>query len=142
MKNADRSSQRQTAGTLLLVIEEQRAVIEALRKEIAALSARVADLERRLGLNSPDSSKPPPGDGLSRPPRTGSPREKTGKSPGSQKGRKGETLAPAAAHSWPQISPAFSEEAAGRRLNSGCQPLSGGGHEAEAVVELLCAAAA
>jgi uncharacterized coiled-coil protein SlyX len=69
MENADRPSQSQTIETLLLVIEEQRAVIEAQRKEITALLARVAELERQLGLNSSNSSKPPSSDGLSRPPR-------------------------------------------------------------------------
>lgn len=93
MENADRPSQSQTIETLLLVIEEQRAVIEAQRKEIAALLARVAELERQLGLNSSNSSKPPSSDGLSRPPRTGSLREKTGKKSGGQKGHKGQTLA-------------------------------------------------
>lgn len=75
MENANRPSQSQTIETLLLVIEEQRAVIEAQRKEIATLSARVAELERRLGLNSSNSGKPPSSDGLRRPPRTGSLRE-------------------------------------------------------------------
>lgn len=93
MENAGPPSQRQTIETLLLVIEEQRAIIEAQRKEIVALSARVGELERRLGLNSSNSSKPPSSDGLSRPPRTGSLREKTGKKSGGQKGHKGQTLA-------------------------------------------------
>jgi transposase len=97
MEQADQPSHSQAIEALLAVIEEQRAVIETQRKDIAALSARVAELERRLGLNSSNSGKPPSSDGLSRPPRTGSLREKTGKKSGGQKGHKGETLARTAA---------------------------------------------
>jgi transposase len=35
------------------------AQIQTMRRENAALLARVAELERRLGLNSSNSSKPP-----------------------------------------------------------------------------------
>ena len=38
--------------------------------EIAALTARIAELERRLDLNSRNSGKPPSSDGLKKPPRT------------------------------------------------------------------------
>jgi transposase len=93
MEHADRPWQSQTIEALLSIIDEQRAIIEKQQKEIAALSARVAELEHRLGLNSTNSGKPPSSDGLSRPPRTGSLREKTGKKSGGQKGHKGETLA-------------------------------------------------
>jgi transposase len=86
MEHADQPSQSQAIETLLAIIETQR-------KEIAGLLARVSELERRLGLNSSNSSKPPSSDGLSRPPRTGSLREKTGKKSGGQKGHKGQTLA-------------------------------------------------
>ncbi len=60
--------------------------------EVAALTARVAELERRLGLNSRNSGKPPSSDGLKKPPRTQSLRERSGRKPGGQKGHKGETL--------------------------------------------------
>jgi len=93
MEQANQPSPSQTIETLLAIIAEQRAVNEAQRKEIAALTARVAELERRLGLNSSNSSKPPSSDGLSRPRRTSSLREKSGKKSGGQKGHKGETLA-------------------------------------------------
>jgi transposase len=39
--------------------EELNALIKAQAAEIAALKARVAELERRLGLNSSNSGKPP-----------------------------------------------------------------------------------
>ena len=49
--------------------EELIAVIAAQAAEIAALKARIAELERRLGLNSSNSGKPPSSDGLKKPPR-------------------------------------------------------------------------
>jgi transposase len=68
---------------------------EELLALVAELTARVAELERRLGLNSQNSSKPPSTDGLKKPPRVArvsSLREKSGKKSGGQKGHKGETL--------------------------------------------------
>jgi transposase len=59
------------------------------------LLARIAELERRLGLNSSNSAKPRSSDGLNKPerePRTRSLRERSGQPPGGQKGHKGETL--------------------------------------------------
>jgi transposase len=72
--------------------EELIALIRAQAAEIAALKERVAELERRLGLNSGNSGKPPSSDGLKKPPRTRSSREPSGMKPGGQKGHKGETL--------------------------------------------------
>ena len=72
--------------------EELIALIAALRAENASLKARIAELERRLGLNSSNSGKPPSSDGLKKPARVSSLRERSGKKPGGQKGHKGETL--------------------------------------------------
>jgi transposase len=72
--------------------EELIALIRAQAVEIAALKARVAELERRLGLNSSNSGKPPSSDGLKKPPRVRSQREPSNKPSGGQKGHKGETL--------------------------------------------------
>ena len=66
---------------------------------VLSQEARLCELERRLGLNSTNSGKPPSSDGLNKPPadkdkrrRRGSLREKSGRKPGGQKGHKGETL--------------------------------------------------
>ena len=70
------------------LIEKQAQVIERLE-------ARVAELERQLGLNSQNSSKPPSSDGLKKspkPPRTTSLRQSSGRASGGQKGHKGDTL--------------------------------------------------
>jgi transposase len=72
--------------------EELIALIAALRAENACLKARIAELERRLGLDSSNSGKPPSSDGLKKPARVNSLRERSGKKPGGQKGHKGETL--------------------------------------------------
>src|SRR5438105_4017128 len=69
--------------------EQSREELIAL---VAALRAQIAELERRLGLNSSNSGKPPSSDGLKKPARMSSLRERSGKKPGRQKGHKGETL--------------------------------------------------
>jgi transposase len=82
-------------------IEAAMAALQAenavLRSENAALIGRLAELERRLGLNSSNSGKPPSSDGLKEPLRVSSLRvsslrEPSGKKSGGQKGHPGETL--------------------------------------------------
>jgi hypothetical protein len=59
---------------------------------MAAMQARIAELERRLSLNSSNSGKPPSSYGLKKTVRVSSLREPSGKKPGGQKGHPGETL--------------------------------------------------
>jgi transposase len=75
-----------------VVITALRAEITLLRAENSALAERLAELERRLGLNSSNSGKPPSSDGLKKPARVSSLREASGKKTGGQKGHPGETL--------------------------------------------------
>jgi len=74
-----------------------RAALSQLSKDdlitlLLAQEARIAELERRLGLNSSNSGKPPSSDGLKKPPRVSSLRQPSGKKTGGQKGHRGETL--------------------------------------------------
>jgi transposase len=71
--------------------DELAALVEAQRRQIEALQAQVAELQRRLGLNSSNSSKPPSSDGLAKPPPR-SLRERSGRRPGKQPGAPGATL--------------------------------------------------
>src|SRR5262249_44426809 len=72
--------------------EELVALIAAQAEQIAALTARVADLERRLGLDSSNSGKPPSRDLFKKPSRGGGLRSPAGNRGGGQKGHPGATL--------------------------------------------------
>lgn len=73
-------------------IELLKEIIRKQAEEILLLKARIAELERRLGLNSTNSSKPPAAEGLAKLPRTRSTRSKSKKPSGGQLGHKGHTL--------------------------------------------------
>jgi transposase len=80
------------AASLRALTEQLIAQNALLVGERDALLARVAELERRLGLDSSNSGKPPSSDGLKKPPRVSSLRESSGKKSGGQTGHPGETL--------------------------------------------------
>ncbi len=66
--------------------------IQLLERRIQEQESRIHDLEARLSKNSSNSSKPPGSDGLKKPPKTVSQRDKSGRKPGGQNGRVGKTL--------------------------------------------------
>ena len=80
------------------LLEENRRQADMILSQadaIAALEQRIEGLERRLALNSQNSSKPPSGDGPSKPNAQGKKkgrRGKSGRKPGGQPGHKGTTL--------------------------------------------------
>jgi transposase/uncharacterized coiled-coil protein SlyX len=77
-----------TVAVQAAVIAELRAVNAEQARLIARLQARVVELERRLGKDSSNSSKPPSSDGLGKPARAGrqdderAARRRPGKQPG------------------------------------------------------------
>ncbi|MGH7079910.1 MAG: DUF6444 domain-containing protein, partial [Acetobacteraceae bacterium] len=126
---------------LLLAREERH------QTEWAAMRTRIAESERRLGLNSSDSGKPPSSGRLRKPLRVRRLREGSGRKSGGRKGHPGETLrrseapdavidhhppncaacgaplteAMATAY-WPLTSPGSAVAPAGRRTGKRVQP--------------------
>jgi transposase len=81
------ASLRQELADVLGVLEETRA-------ELAGARERIAELEARLRQTPRNSSKPPSGEGLDKPPpRPRSLRKNSGRKPGGQDGHEGTTLA-------------------------------------------------
>ncbi|HLJ31960.1 MAG TPA: IS66 family transposase [Candidatus Babeliales bacterium] len=75
-----------------LRIQELERENAELKKTITKLLARIEELERRLGLNSGNSSKPPSSDGLRKASKTRSLRDSNSNKFGGQVGHKGNTL--------------------------------------------------
>jgi transposase len=76
-----------------MVIDQLREANARLVAANAALAARVAELERRLGKDSSNSSRPPSQDGLGKPPAPRRERRGGGRAPGKQPGAPGAHLA-------------------------------------------------
>lgn len=79
---------------VIAVIEHLQVAVTTQQEQIAALSARVKELEDQAKTTSRTSSKPPSSDGYQRPPR--SLRQRSGKPVGGQPGHAGSTLSPVA----------------------------------------------
>ena len=84
-----------TIAVQVAVIAELRAANAEQARLIAALQARVAELERRVGRDSSNSSKPPSSDGLRKPARAvrRAAEQGEGRRPGKQPGAPGAHLA-------------------------------------------------
>ena len=77
----------------MVVPAEVEELVASLLRRIETLEAENAELRRRLGLDSSNSSKPPSSDGLKKKPRVlKSLRTRTGKRSGGQTGHRGDTL--------------------------------------------------
>jgi hypothetical protein len=81
-----------TVAVQAMVIDQLREANARLVEANAALQARVAELERRLGKDSSNSSRPPSSDGLGKPPASRRER-RGGRKPGKQPGAPGAHLA-------------------------------------------------
>jgi transposase len=83
---------RPSYDELAALVVRQAAVIEQLRTEVVALRADNAELRRRLGMNSTNSSKPPSSDSPFVKPAPKSLRGRSKRKPGGQAGHPGSTL--------------------------------------------------
>jgi hypothetical protein len=83
---------RPSYDELAALVVEQARVIAELRERVAVLEAENAELKRRLGMNSTNSSKPPSSDSPFAKPAPRSLRGRSGRKPGGQPGHPGSTL--------------------------------------------------
>lgn len=84
---------RPSYDELAALVVAQAQIIEQLQTEVAQLHAENAELKRRLGMDSTNSSKPPSSDSPFTKPAPKSLRGKSGRKPGGQLGHPGSTLA-------------------------------------------------
>jgi transposase/uncharacterized coiled-coil protein SlyX len=87
------AGQRPSYEDLAALVVRQAEQIEQLQARVETLRNEVAELKRRLGQNSRNSSKPPSSDSPFVKPAPKSLRGKNGRKPGGQKGHPGSTLA-------------------------------------------------
>jgi transposase len=83
---------REVINTQGVHIETLTGQIEALSAQLAAQVARIEELERQLGSDSSNSSKPPSSDPPYRKPERSSTRGRSGRKPGKQPGSGGTTM--------------------------------------------------
>jgi len=76
----------------IATIDAMAKEIEILKNTVAALTAKIDELESKSKKNSKNSSKPPSSDGMRKTKVTQSLRVKTGREPGGQEGHKGSGL--------------------------------------------------
>jgi hypothetical protein len=81
-----------TYEQLLALVGELSARVAELTEQNAVQAARIAELERRLGQNSKNSSRPPSSDAFDNKPPPRSLRKKTDRRPGKQPGSPGSAL--------------------------------------------------
>src|SRR5689334_22641690 len=84
---------RPSYDELAALVAEQARVIAELRARVAGLEAENAELKRRLGMDSTNSSKPPSSDSPFTKPAPKSLRRRSGRKPGGQPGHPGSALA-------------------------------------------------
>ncbi len=88
-KEPNRLTQEQVYALYQAGPEAILSLVEYLQETNRRLHERLTEIERQLKMNSRNSNKPPPSDGMKKIPKV---RKPTGRKPGGQKGHEGKTL--------------------------------------------------